>query len=33
MQESAEDVERMRRTYDERRKFMIKGLRDLGFPL
>lgn len=33
MQESAEDVERMRRTYDERRKFMIKGLRDLGFRI
>ena len=30
---AASDVERMRRTYDERRKFLIKRLRELGFAL
>ncbi len=27
------DIERMRRTYDERRRFLIKGLKDLGFTI
>ncbi|MBW2285460.1 MAG: pyridoxal phosphate-dependent aminotransferase [Deltaproteobacteria bacterium] len=27
------DVERMRRTYDERRQFLIRGIRDLGLGL
>ncbi len=27
------DIERMRRTYDERRRFLIKGLKDLGFAI
>ncbi|MGE5839850.1 MAG: aminotransferase class I/II-fold pyridoxal phosphate-dependent enzyme, partial [Deltaproteobacteria bacterium] len=27
------DVERMRKTYDERRKFLIRRLRELGFVL
>jgi aspartate/methionine/tyrosine aminotransferase len=27
------DVEKMRRTYDERRRFMIQGLRNLGFRI
>lgn len=31
--EAAPDVERMRRIYDERRKFLIQGLRDLGFNI
>jgi aspartate/methionine/tyrosine aminotransferase len=31
--DAAPDVERMRRTYDERRKFLIKRLRELGFVL
>jgi aspartate/methionine/tyrosine aminotransferase len=33
LRNAAPDVERMRRTYDERRKFLIKRLRDLGFVL
>ncbi|SHE29704.1 Aspartate/methionine/tyrosine aminotransferase [Desulfacinum infernum DSM 9756] len=28
-----EDVERMRRTYDERRRFMIRRLREMGFGI
>ncbi|EPR43601.1 aminotransferase class I and II [Desulfovibrio sp. X2] len=31
--ECAADVERMRATYDERRRFMIKRLREIGFSL
>lgn len=31
--ECAADVERMRRTYDERRRFMIRRLREIGFTL
>jgi len=31
--ECANDVERMRRTYDERRRFMIRRLREIGFEL
>jgi aspartate/methionine/tyrosine aminotransferase len=30
---AASDVEQMRRTYDERRKYLIKRLRELGFVL
>lgn len=33
LQETAEDVARMKRIYDERRKFMIKRLRELGFGI
>lgn len=33
LKESAADVERMRKTYDERRRFMLKGLRKLGFKI
>jgi aspartate/methionine/tyrosine aminotransferase len=33
LKEAAEDVDRMKRTYDERRKFMIRRLRGLGFRL
>jgi aspartate/methionine/tyrosine aminotransferase len=33
LRNAAPDVERMRRTYDERRKFLIKRLRELGFVL
>jgi len=28
-----EDVERMRRTYDERRRFIVDGLREIGFGI
>lgn len=31
LEEAQDDVERMRRIYDERRLFLIKGLRELGF--
>jgi len=31
LREAGDDVERMRRTYDERRRFMIRRLRKLGF--
>ena len=30
---AAEDVERMRRTYDERRRFLVPKLRELGFGI
>jgi len=33
LRKAASDVERMRRTYDERRKFLIRRLRELGFVL
>jgi aspartate/methionine/tyrosine aminotransferase len=33
LQETAEDVARMKRVYDERRRFMIARLRDLGFGI
>ena len=33
LRDAAPDVERMRRTYDERRKFLIQRLRELGFVL
>ncbi|MDF0593927.1 pyridoxal phosphate-dependent aminotransferase [Methanotrichaceae archaeon M04Ac] len=33
LREAGDDVERMRRTYDERRRFMIKRLRKLGFGI
>ncbi len=33
LRDAAADVERMRRTYDERRKYLIKRLRELGFVL
>jgi aspartate/methionine/tyrosine aminotransferase len=33
LRETAEDVARMRRTYDERRRFMIRRLRELGFGI
>jgi aspartate/methionine/tyrosine aminotransferase len=33
LEEAAEDVARMRAVYDERRRFMIKRLRDLGFGI
>ena len=33
LRNAAPDVERMRRTYDERRKFLIKRLKELGFVL
>ncbi|MES0363177.1 MAG: pyridoxal phosphate-dependent aminotransferase [Desulfobacteria bacterium] len=33
LEEAAEDVERMRAVYDERRRFMIKRLKDLGFGI
>ncbi len=33
LQETAADVNRMKRVYDERRRFMIKRLRDLGFGI
>jgi aspartate/methionine/tyrosine aminotransferase len=33
LRNAAPDVERMRRTYDERRKVLIKRLRELGFVL
>ncbi|HPJ84109.1 MAG TPA: pyridoxal phosphate-dependent aminotransferase [Methanothrix sp.] len=31
LRETAEDVSRMRRTYDERRRYMVRRLRELGF--
>ncbi len=31
--EAGPDIERMRRTYDQRRRFLIKGLRELGFTI
>ena len=31
--EAGPDVERMRQTYDERRRFLIKGLKELGFAI
>jgi aspartate/methionine/tyrosine aminotransferase len=31
--EAGPDIERMRKTYDERRKFLVKGLRELGFTI
>lgn len=31
--EAGPDIERMRKTYDERRRFLIKGLRELGFSI
>jgi len=33
LQKTAEDVARMRRTYGERRRFMIRRLRELGFGI
>jgi aspartate/methionine/tyrosine aminotransferase len=33
LQEAEADVERMRETYDQRRKFMIRRLRELGFGI
>jgi aspartate/methionine/tyrosine aminotransferase len=33
LRETGEDVARMRRTYDERRRFMVKRLRKLGFGI
>ncbi|MBF0527856.1 MAG: pyridoxal phosphate-dependent aminotransferase [Deltaproteobacteria bacterium] len=33
LKESGPDVERMRTIYDQRRRFLIKGLRDLGFNI
>lgn len=33
LKEAHEDVERMRRIYNERRRFLMKGLRELGFGL
>lgn len=33
LQKTAEDVARMRRTYDERRRYMIRRLRELGFGI
>ena len=33
LRDAGDDVERMRRTYDERRRFMIKRLRKLGFGI
>jgi aspartate/methionine/tyrosine aminotransferase len=33
LEEAAEDVARMRAVYDERRRFMIKRLRDIGFGI
>ncbi len=33
LEEAAEDVARMRAVYDERRRFMIKRLKDLGFGI
>jgi aspartate/methionine/tyrosine aminotransferase len=33
LRETSEDVARMRRTYDERRRFMIRRLRELGFGI
>jgi len=33
LRNAAADVERMRRTYDERRRYLIKRLRELGFVL
>jgi len=33
LREAQDEVEKMRRTYDERRKFMIRRLRELGFHI
>ncbi|NLX38329.1 MAG: pyridoxal phosphate-dependent aminotransferase [Methanothrix sp.] len=33
LRDAGEDVERMRRTYDERRRFMVRRLRELGFGI
>jgi len=33
LRDAGEDVARMRRTYDERRRFMIRRLRELGFGI
>ncbi|MBU2546939.1 MAG: pyridoxal phosphate-dependent aminotransferase [Proteobacteria bacterium] len=33
LREAGPDVERMRATYDERRRFLIRGLRELGFRI
>jgi len=33
LQEAEDDVRRMRETYDQRRKFMVKRLRELGFGI
>jgi len=33
LRDAGEDVARMRRTYDERRRFMVKRLRKLGFGI
>ncbi|BBD06910.1 pyridoxal phosphate-dependent aminotransferase [Desulfovibrio ferrophilus] len=33
LQETAQDVERMRSVYDERRQFMIKRLKEIGFGI
>jgi (5-formylfuran-3-yl)methyl phosphate transaminase len=33
LKEAGDDVERMRTTYDQRRRFLIQGLRDLGFDI
>lgn len=33
LKEAGPDVEKMMRTYDERRRFMVAGLRDMGFRI
>ena len=33
LEEASEDVARMRATYDKRRRFMIKRLREIGFGI
>ncbi|HNR59358.1 MAG TPA: aminotransferase class I/II-fold pyridoxal phosphate-dependent enzyme, partial [Methanothrix sp.] len=33
LRDAGEDVERMRRTYDERRRYMVRRLRKLGFGI
>jgi aspartate/methionine/tyrosine aminotransferase len=33
LEEAADDVAKMRAIYDERRRFMIKGLREIGFGI
>ncbi len=33
LKEAGPDIEKMRTTYDQRRSFLIKGLRDLGFEI
>jgi len=33
LKEAGEDVERMKRTYDQRRRFMVKRLKEMGFGI